>query len=189
MKSRIPLKTTMEAEIIRPKGVQSIIPIGAWWEFEHYRKGALIDKWAQKNVNTTEGLNHLLNVGFHGDTPITTWYMLLFDDNYTPLITDTYAVPGFTESADYDEATRPEFVEAEATARVITNVASKATFTINATTTIYGAALVGGGTDGNTKSDAAGGGVLFSASKFASHKECVDDDVLMVSCSITLADV
>jgi hypothetical protein len=189
MKSILPIQVKMDASILRQPPVNSVLPIGTWWNFDHFRGGKLIDQWEQKNVNMTEGINHLLNVVFHGDTPITTWYMLLFDDNYTPLITDTYAVPGFTESADYDEATRPEFVEAEATARVITNVASKATFTISATTTIYGAALVGGGTDGNTKSDAAGGGVLFCASKFATAKKCVDDDVLMAYCTITIADV
>jgi hypothetical protein len=70
----------------------------------------------------------------------------------------------------------------------MTNSASKATFTISATKTIYGAFLCGGGTGAATKSDTAGGGTLFASSKFATAKEVVDDDVLMVVCSITLAD-
>jgi hypothetical protein len=115
--------------------------------------------------------------------------MGLFENNYTPLIGDTYAVPGFTESSAYDEATRPAFVEAEATAKVTTNSASKATFTISATKTIYGAFLCGGGSTPNTKGDAAGGGTLFASSKFATAKDVVDGDILMVVCSITLADV
>lgn len=189
MKSKLPVRTLFTPQLISKPSVKSIIPIGSWWEFEHYRKGKLIDKWEQKNVNTTEGLNHLLNVGFHGDTPITSWYMGLFEDDYTPLVTNTYATPGFTESTAYDEATRPAFVEAEATTKIITNSASKATFTISDTKTIYGAFLCGGGTGGNTKGDAAGGGTLFASSKFATAKEVVDDDILMVVCSITLADV
>jgi len=189
MKSRLPIRTLFKPQLISKPSVKSIIPIGSWWEIEHYRQGRLIDKWAQKNVNTDEGLNHLLNVGFHGATAIETWYMGLFEDDYTPLVTNTYATPGFTESTAYDEATRPAFVEAEATTKVITNSASKATFTISSTKTIYGAFLCGGGSTPNTKGDAAGGGTLFASSKFATAKEVVDDDILMVVCSITLADV
>ncbi len=189
MKSRLPLNTVFGAELISKPSVKSIIPIGSWWEFEQWRNGRLIDQWAQKNVNTNEGLNHMLNVTFNGTTAIGTWYMGLFEDDYTPLITNTYASPGFTESEAYDEAARVAFVEAEATAKVTTNVANKATFTINATKTIYGAFLCGGGTDPTVKSNTAGGGVLFASSKFATAKSVVDNDVLLVSCSITLADV
>lgn len=189
MKTILPVTTKFNAQVHKMSEGKSIIPIGTWWNFEHYRNGNLIDQWEQKNVNTTEGINSLLNIYFHGATQITTWYMALFEDDYTPLITDTYAVPGYTECTAYDEATRPEYVEAEATARVTTNVVSKATFTISATKTIYGASLVGGGSAATTKGDTAGGGVLFCASKFGTSKSVVDNDVLMAYCTITIADV
>ena len=189
MKVKIPASAKFAASLIRSPEMKSVIPVGTWWEFEHFRNGKLIDRWEQKNVITNEGLNHMLNVEFHGATAIATWYIGLFENDYTPLVTNTYATPGFTESTAYDEATRPEFVEAEATTKVITNTASKATFTISATKTIYGAFLCGGGTGASTKSDTAGGGTLFASSKFATAKDVVDDDVLMVVCSITLADV
>jgi len=188
MKSRLPLSTKFGATLISKPGIKSILPVCSWWEFEHYRKGKLIDQWEQKNVNTNEGLNHMLNVAFNSATQITAWYMGLFEDDYTPLNTDTYAVPGFTESTAYDEATRVAYVDATATTKVMTNSASKATFTISDTKTIYGAFLCGGGTGAATKGDAAGGGTLFASSKFATAKDVVDDDVLMVVCSITLAD-
>lgn len=189
MKSRLPLSTKFGATLISSPGIKSILPVCSWWEFEHFRKGKLIDKWEQKNVNTNEGLNHILNVAFNSATQITSWYMGLFENDYTPLVTNTYAVPGFTESEAYDEANRVPYVDATATAKVMTNSASKATFTISATKTIYGAFLCGGGTGAATKSDTAGGGTLFASSKFATAKDVVDDDVLMVVCSITLADV
>jgi len=189
MNARLPLSTKFDAQLLRAISCKSLIPVGTWWEFEHFRKGALIDKWAQKNVTTTEGLNHLLNVCFHGSTQITTWYLGLFENDYTPVITNTYASPGFTECSSYDEGTRVAFVEAEATAKVCTNTASKATFTISATKTIYGAFLCGGGTSPTVIGNTGGGGTLFASSKFASSKSVVDGDVLMVSCSITLADV
>jgi hypothetical protein len=69
----------------------------------------------------------------------------------------------------------------------MTNTASKATFTISGTKTIYGAFLCGG-TNAATKKNVAAGNILFASSKFATAKEVVDDDILMVVCSITLAD-
>lgn len=189
MKSRLPIKTNFSVQMIGHPGIKSIIPIGSWWEFEQWRNGKLIDQWAQKNVNTDQGLNHMLDVVFHGVTAIGTWYIGLFENDYTPLVTNTYATPGFTESSAYDEATRPAFNEAAAASKVCTNTASKATFTINAGKTLYGAFLCGGGTAPTTKGNADGGGTLFASSRFPVAKVVVDNDVLMVSCSITLADV
>ena len=188
MNSRLPINANFGANVISNPDVKSIIPIGTWWEFEHYRGGKLIDQWEQKNVTTNEGLNAMLDVMFHGSTQITTWYIGLFEDNYTPLITNTYATPGFTESTAYDEANRVAYNEAAASSKVITNSANKATFTISGTKTIYGAFLCGGGSAASTKSDTAGGGTLFASSLFSASKSVVDNDVLMVSCSITLAD-
>jgi hypothetical protein len=187
MKSKLPLSTKFGATLISHPEVKSILPVCSWWEFEHYRKGSLIDKWEQKNVNTNEGLNHLLNVAFNSATQITSWYMGLFEDDYTPLVTNTYEAPGFTESEAYDEATRVAYVDATATTKVMTNTASKATFTISGTKTIYGAFLCGG-TNAATKKNVAVGNILFASSKFATAKDVVDDDILMVVCSITLAD-
>ena len=189
MKVRLPLNTKFSAELISMSSVKSIIPIGSWWEFEQWRNGKLIDQWANKNVNTTEGLSHMLNAIFHGSTQITTWYIGLFENDYTPTIADTYAVPGFTESSAYTAGIRQEFVEASASILVTTNTASKASFTINDTKTVYGAFLCGGGSNPTVISNTAGGGVLFASSKFTTPKSVVSTDVLMVSCSITLADV
>jgi len=147
-------------------------------------------KWNEDihNVVTNEGLDHILNVEFHGTTQITTWYVLLFNTNTTPSGTTTYASPVFTESTDYDEATRPAYVEAAASSQSMTNTASKAVFTISTTTSIYGAALVGGGTAATTKGDTAGGGTMFCAAKFSSVKNCVDDDTITVTIVISAAD-
>jgi len=147
MNIRLPIKTSFEAELKRNSSIKSLIPVGTWWDFEHWRNGKIIDRWGQKNVTINEGLTKMLNVMFHGATVINPWYIGLFEDNYTPLITNTYAVPGFTESIAYDEVGRVEFVDAEATAKIITNSASKSIFTINATKTMYGAFLCGGGTE------------------------------------------
>jgi len=194
MKTRIPMKAKMEAIKLSQSGFNPVIPVGTKWEWEHFRKNEngiyeKIDEWVVGNVCTAQGLNHMLDSTFHGSTQITAWYLLLFESNTTPADGTTYATPVFTESTAYDEVTRPAFTEAAASSKAITNTAAKATFTMNDTKTIYGAALVGGGTDANTIGDAAGGGTMFCASKFSSSKAVVATDVLQVSCTITLADV
>ena len=186
MKVRISDKVA--ASVNRSMQMGHVINLTAHWKWEHFRKGKLIDEWEYDNVCTDEGLDHMLDSTFHAATQITTWYVLIFETDTTPDGDTTYAVPVFTECTAYDEGTRPAYNEAAAASQVTTNSANKAVFTISDTKTIYGAALVGGGTDGNTKGDAAGGGTLFSASKFGAAKSVVDDDVLKVTIEITLAD-
>jgi len=108
----------------------------------------------------------------------------LFEDDHTPASGDTYAIPGYTESTAYDEGTREEYVEAASSSQSVTNSASKAEFTMNATKTIYGAALVDNSVKGNTD----GGATLLCAGKFSSSRSVVDDDVLKVTYTVSAAD-
>nr|MBC8360947.1 hypothetical protein [Candidatus Desulfatibia profunda] len=188
MNGKVTISEKVEAQVVRNLTVKSCINLTAHWEWEHFRAGKLIDQWEYDNVCTAEGLNAMLDIMFHAATQITTWYVEIFETDTTPADGTTYAVPVYTPSTAYDEATRPEYVEAAASTKSITNSANKAVFTISATKIIYGAALVGGGTAPTTKGDVAGGGTLFSGSKFAASKSVVDNDVLNVTITITLAD-
>ena len=185
---RVKISDKVSASVESAKALNHGINLTAHWEWEHFRGGKLIDKWEYDNVCTDEGLDHMLDSTFDSATQITAWYVEIFEDDVTPDGDTTYAVPVYTPSDAYDEATRPAYVAAAAASQVTTNAASKAVFTIDATKTIYGAALVGGGSDGDTPKDVAGGGTLFSASKFTAAKAVVDDDVLNVTIAITLAD-
>lgn len=158
------------------------------WEVEHWRGNKFLSKTLDHNICTDEGLNSLLDIMFHGATQINPWYVMIFEDDVTPAAGTTYAVPVFTESSAYTEGARVEYVEAAASAKVMTNSASKATFTMNATKTIYGAALVGGGSAASTIGNTAGGGTLYCASQFASSKSVESGDVLKVTITITGAD-
>ena len=186
MNIRISEKT--EAQLTSNQSQHNSAKLTVHWDWEHLRDGKVIDKWEYDNVCTAEGLNAMLDIMFHAATQIATWYVEIFESDTTPADGTTYATPVYTPSTAYDEATRPEYVEAAASAKSITNSANKAVFTISATKVIYGAALVGGGTAATTKGDVAGGGTLFSASKFAAAKNVVDNDVLNVTIGITLAD-
>ncbi len=175
------------------RGAKVQFLVRSHWDVECYDKhGKLKFTDHAENCCTAEGLNKLLNVMFHGAAAISTWYIAIFEDNspsYTPSDGDTYAVPGYVEVTAYDEATRPEFVEAEAAAKSMSNTLNKATFTINATKTLYGAALVGGGSPANGKGDTGGGGVLYAAAKFSAGKPVEDDDTFKVTCTLTASDV
>lgn len=144
-------------------------------------------KWetSTHNIITDEGLDHILDVVLHGTTPVSPWYCLIFETNTTPLAAHTYASPGFTESTAYDEATRPEYEEAASSSQITTNSANKASFTINDSKTIYGAALV---SDSTKDDQAAGGAVLLASGLFSSSKVVADGDVLELTYTISSAD-
>ncbi len=159
------------------------------WDFECFDKHGRL-KWKESvhNLVTNQGLDHYLDVALSGGTQITSWYVALFEDDHTPAAGNTYATPGYTESTAYDEATRQAWTEAGVSSQSITNSASKASFTIDATKTIYGAALVGGGSAASTKGDTAGGGTLLCLSAFSSGKPVEDDDVVKITITATMSD-
>ena len=80
------------------------------------RDGKVIDEWTEKNLVVNEGLNSMLNVTFNAAAQITTWYVGVFEGNYTPVATVTAAsiAASSTECTAYASSTRPEFVEATA---------------------------------------------------------------------------
>lgn len=189
MKTLSKIRDRMTAMVERHGKTEQRALIKSTWDWECYGKDGTL-KWTDHNHNlvTNEGLNALLDIMFHGSTQITTWYIALFESDSTPAAGNTYASPGVTECTAYDEANRVAFVEAAASSQSITNSANKASFTINASKTIYGAMLVGGGTGADTKGDTAGGGTLYCSSRFTSSKAVEDDDVLKVTVTLTAAD-
>ena len=108
---------------------------GSRWNFECYDKDGNL-KWEEldrPNIITDEGFNAWLNIMFHGATPITTWYII-------PVETDTTAATTMTNSC---------LVSSEYPSHSV----NKATYTSTETKTLYGGALVGGGTHASTISD------------------------------------
>lgn len=157
--------------------------VGGVFSFQLVRDGKVIDEWDEHNLVTNEGLNDLLQVYLGNGTQKPTWYVGIFEGNYTPLATDTAAnvASNATESSAYTETSRPEWVEAAASAQQITNTASKATFTINATKTVYGAFLVSSNTKGGTA------GTLFAITRFSASRSVVATDQLLVTYTVSAA--
>ena len=162
------------------------IGINTIWHWQHFIYDILFNEWVEDNLCVLEGRNHVLDSAFGGGSQITPWYVAPFEDNHKPASGDNYATPGYTECTAYDEAIRPGWQGGSAVAAVIDNDANRASFTFNAIKTIYGAGLVGGGSAPSTKGDAAGGGVLFCASKFSVAENVIAGSVLKVKIEITL---
>ena len=162
-------------DCFRPRGKFSVMQI---------RDGKIIDVWEDFNVVTDEGLNYLLNAGVTGGSQYTTWYVSIYESNYTPVGSEDGATLGglLTECQAYDEATRPTYDCITSTAQSTDNTGSRAMFTINDTKTVYGAVL----SSGNTKGTYAGSAVLALA-KFSSARSVVDNDVLAVAYTLNAA--
>lgn len=159
--------------------------VGGVFKGQIVRDGSVIDEWEDHNLVVNEGLNHLLDVVFHGTTPVSTWYLGVFEGNYTPVATLTAATvtAASTECTAYDETTRQEYVEAAAAGQSITNAATKATFTFNATKTIYGAFLV------SSSAKSATTGTLFSAARFGASKAVAALDQLLLTYTFSASSV
>lgn len=149
------------------------------------RAGKIIEEFEDSNLVVNEGLNALNDIMFHGSTQITTWYLGLFEGNYTPVATVTAATitSASTETTAYTSSTRPEYTEAASSSQVTTNSASRASFVFNASKTIYGAFLVSSSTKSGT------GGTLFSASRFSSSKAVESGDELLLTYAFTASSV
>jgi len=145
----------------------------------------VIEEFADQNLVVNEGLNKLLNVMFHADTQVGTWYLGLFEGNYTPVSTVTAATisSASTECIAYDQSTRPEYSEAAAASQSITNSANRATFTFNATKSIYGAFLISNSTKNGTT------GVLFAAARFSAAKSVESGDELLLTYTFDASSV
>lgn len=166
--------------IVLRAGINAI-PMGVF-DVDHRRGGDLIARVAGSNVIPTEGLNHILSTVVAGGSQVLTWYMALFEGNVTPGASLTAATftSTTTECTAYGETARVAFNEGAAAAGVIDNASNRAIFTMNATKTVYGGALLSASAKSSTS------GVLLAAARFASARNVVADDELSVRYTLTL---
>ena len=158
---------------------------GFIYNVEHWRANRLIDTERIHNLMPNEGVAHALGVLLKGSTQVTTWYIGLFEGNYTPVLADTAATfpASSTETTTYSETTRVVFNEGAISGGTCDNSANKAEFTSSANKTIYGGFIVSASAKGATS------GVLLSAVKFTSPKTFDTGDILRVTAGFTLASV
>ncbi|MCY1225192.1 hypothetical protein D9M72_373820 [compost metagenome] len=116
------------------------------------------------NLVPFEGLNHMLNVTLKGLSQVPTWYIGLFEGDYTPTPDVTAAtLPALaTECTAYNPATRVEFQEGTVSGGSVDNAAALAEFTFTAGKTVRGSFI------SSASSKASTSGVLLSVVRFPS---------------------
>ena len=173
---------TLRSAIEDIGGLPELARIGFIYDVEHWRKGKLLQKEATHNLMPTEGLNYLLDTSVRGGAQLSSWYMGIFEGNYTPLAADTAATfpASATESTAYSESVRQTYTTVAASGGVLTNAAATATFTMNATKTIYGGFI------SSASAKSATTGKLLSAAKFSTSKAVESTDQLIITATITL---
>lgn len=169
---------------VTPNGVlfieQSALMAGM---ITHTVNGA--DQRVDQNTFTIEGLNNLLLCAFHSQTPETAFYVAPFSGSGTPSPTLTAATfPGtMTEFTAYVAATRPEYVEGAVSAGAVSNSASRAEITANASGNVWGAGLASVSTKSATT------GVLAACAKFSAVRALTNTDILAFQWTLTLTPV
>lgn len=156
---------------------------GFTYTVEVVRDGEVIDREVVHNLMPTEGRNHMLDVALGDDMQITTWYLLPFSGDYTPVSGDTAATfpASATEATRYTDVTRKALVFGAAVDGVKDNSANRAELEFNDTVTIYGAAIVSAAAKGATT------GVLLSAARFSTAKPMENGSILRITAGITLS--
>jgi hypothetical protein len=191
MKLKAKATDTIASGLITSPGSSEGVKATGRFVVECYDKDGKL-KWVDdsKNLVVNVGLQYMAGTSLDGSTArITTWYLGLYGAaaSNTPAAGDTMSShAGWTEVTDYTEATRPAatFVAATtANPSVVTNSASKAQFTMNATTTVGGAFLTSNNTKGGTS------GTLFSAKDFDApgDRAVVSGDVVLVTYTFSLS--
>lgn len=147
---------------------------------ECWRNGELA--WVDEfhNLVTTEGLNDSLDKHFKASAYTAAWYVGLTTGTPTFAAGDTMASHGgWTESTAYSESVRQTLTLGTPSAGSVSNTASKATFTINATATVGGAFMSSNSTKSGTT------GTLYGGGAFGSNRSLFSGDVLTVTVTLT----
>lgn len=160
------------------------VTIGGYFSHSVRRDGVESEIIHEPNIFVNQGLDHVLDATFSAGTQITAWYIAIFEGNYTPVAGDTASgiAAASTESTAYDEAVRQTWTDGGVSSQSVDNTSSKATFTMNATKTIYGAFMISNSTKSGTT------GTLACASAFAASRAVVSGDQLLIAYTLSAAD-
>ena len=161
--------------------------LGFIYTVEHIRNGEVLSSETIHNVMPDEGSNYFLSAALLGGSQSGTWYVGVFEGDYTPVASDTAATfPGAAygnECVAYTEATREQWFNDAIAGGLIINGTTRAEFTFNATKIIRGAFLTNLSTKGGTT------GVLLSAARFLSPKNVDATDILRVVAGISVINL
>ena len=138
-------------------------------------------KWVEEfdNLVVNVGLDDALDKYFKGSAYTATHYVGLKGTGAAAAGDTMASHAGWAEITPYSDATRPAFTPGAVAAQSVDNSASKASFSINATATVFGAFLTTNNAKGGTT------GTLYSAGDFAASRAVVSGDTLNVTYTAT----
>lgn len=161
----------------------SVLGTGLQYTVETLKDGVVIDRTVEHNIMPQQSIDHIASmIRGAGATPVASWYVGLFENNYvpSPSVTAADLVTTVGESQAYDEPDRPQWVNSYDGVGFIGSTGTPAEFTMNSTKTIHGAFLVSTATKGGT------GGILLSLARFATAKQVEAGTTLRVSAGLIL---
>lgn len=152
------------------------VPYSLWHTECFDKAGNLLWTDDTRNQVFDEGINFLLAQFFAGAGYTAEWYVGLIDTGAVFATTDTAADhPGWTENTNYDAAGRPAIVFGTAASNTISNLDSRATFTMNGVGgTIAGSFVISNSTKNGTT------GALYAGALFASGEKVLAADAVLV---------
>lgn len=157
---------------------------GFIWTIEAIKDGVVVDKETIHNLIPVEGINYLISAGLKGGTPITNWYVGLYEGAYTPVPGDTAAAftTAATELTAYSETTRQAL-----TLGAVANGTSDNTASLAAFTGTTNGKLAQGGFISSAPTKGAASGTLISAVKFSSPKSFDAGTILRVTAGFAIS--
>jgi len=146
------------------------------------RAGELIWSDDFANLVIIAGLNKLLDACFVTGLSAPAWYVGLVTSGALYAPADTMAAhPGWTEFADYSDATRPAFTPGAIALGSLDNTAARAVFHINKAGSVGGCFLADDGTIGKNTS------TLYGVGSFSGGDRVVEDgDILRAAITLTI---
>lgn len=157
------------------------VRFGFVFHFELLEEGRLVSEWYEHNLVPLAGLNYMAQAMFGDTSPIGTFYVGLFENNYLPvssaLASDLPSSIG--EFVGYSETARPLWSRVN-TNGLISNAANRALFTSTQNKRIYGGFLVSNAEKGGNT------GMLLSVARFSSPKDVEAGQVLRVRAELSL---
>lgn len=181
MKSKLGMRDFAEAQVNYNPGLKEGMRFMGQFMAECYDKDGNL-KWVERgrNLVVNEGLDHVLNVVFHGSSQVSPWYIGVKTASGGITATDVLSAHGgWTEFTSYT-GTRKEYVESASSGQSIDNSGSPASFSITGSGTVAGA-FVCSVTSGNA-------GVLFCCSDFTVTRTVDSGDTVNVTYTLTSAD-
>lgn len=162
------------------------IRVGFTYDVEYLLGERVVNKFRAYNLVPIQGLDYMIETALKGGVAFTSFYIGLYEGDYTPLPADTMATfPGAaTELTAYTSATRPALTLGDVASGTVDNSLAKAEFT----GTINGKQAMGGFISTSPVKGSTTG-LLMSAVRFPSPQPLNAGGLLRITAGFSLVSI